>query len=100
MSTEKIREALNQAKDYIGDKSAGSMGFWDALEPALAELETIESILKALREVEWQRNDWLGFCVFRRVVGCRGTDGHTGPVGAPNPKPHDEQCPFSKMEGR
>jgi hypothetical protein len=41
MKTTKIREALREAEIYIGDRSAGSAPFWDALHNAKAELEAI-----------------------------------------------------------
>lgn len=37
-----IEEALKEAEDYIGDKSAGSMKFWAALERARAEVAALK----------------------------------------------------------
>lgn len=42
--TEMIRKALFEAEKYIGDRSAGSAGFWDVLEPARVELSALTAL--------------------------------------------------------
>lgn len=60
----------------------------------LERLRALERFTSAARDLEWQRHDWQGLCVFRRAAGCDGTDGRYSALGTPKPRPHSENCPF------
>jgi hypothetical protein len=78
---------------YISDEERQANAVLMAAAPELVEA------LQAFKQWEWEnRADWQGFCVYRRTLGCRGTDGHVSALGTPTPKPHGEQCPFNRLD--
>lgn len=65
----------------------------------LERMRALESFAEKVREHEWQRTDWQGFCLFRRVAGCDATDGVRSGFGSPRGvRPHSEACPFHVLD--
>lgn len=63
-----------------------------------AYIKGLKDALAIFEAEEFQdRADWLGLCAFRRALNCRGTDGHTSAFGTPNPKKHNDFCPYAKL---
>lgn len=56
--------------------------------------------LARFKAEEWSvRADWQGFCPMRRAnLRCKGTDGHSSPLGTPHAREHDESCPWRGLD--